>query len=68
VTLDETPIGIYAELEGEEAWIDETAKALGFLEADYITASYGALYLQWCEKQGVEPKHMCFQAPGRHSR
>jgi adenylate cyclase class 2 len=60
VTLDETPIGIYAELEGEEAWIDQTASALGFGEADYITASYGALYLRWCEEQALAPEHMRF--------
>ena len=61
VTLDETPIGIYAELEGSEKWIDSTARILGIVDKDYITASYGALYLQWCERQGLEPGHMCFR-------
>jgi adenylate cyclase, class 2 len=60
VTLDETPIGVYAELEGEESWIDDTARALGFGEADYITASYGALYVKWCEEQAIAPEHMRF--------
>lgn len=60
VTLDETPIGVYAELEGEEEWIDETARSLGFAEQDYITASYGALYVKWCEEQAVAPEHMRF--------
>jgi adenylate cyclase class 2 len=62
VTLDETPIGTYAELEGDEDWIDETAKGLGFQEADYITASYGALYLKWCEEQAIAPEHMRFDS------
>lgn len=48
VMLDETPIGPFLELEGPAAWIDRTAKLLGFTEADYITASYGAL---WAEKR-----------------
>src|SRR5262249_6480833 len=42
--LDETPIGVYLELEGTPHWIDRTARLLGFGEADYITASYGRLY------------------------
>ena len=61
VTLDETPIGIYAELEGTEKWIDSTAKTLGIADTEYITASYGALYLQWCEREGVAPEHMRFR-------
>ena len=42
--LDETPIGPFLELEGPAAWIDRTARLLGFSEADYLTASYGALW------------------------
>ena len=30
-TLDETPIGVYMELEGPAQWIDRTAKMLGFI-------------------------------------
>lgn len=61
VTLDETPIGIYAELEGTEKWIDSTAKTLGIVDTDYITSSYGALYLRWCEREGIDPTHMRFR-------
>lgn len=46
VTLDQTPIGNYLELEGAARWIDSTAAKLGFTEADYITSSYGRLYLE----------------------
>ena len=46
--LDETPIGTFLELEGPAAWIDRTARVLGFTENDYLTASYGAL---WAERQ-----------------
>lgn len=59
-TLDETPIGTFLELEGRPAWIDRTARALGFTEADYVTASYGRLYLDWCRRQGRAPGHMVF--------
>jgi adenylate cyclase, class 2 len=59
-TLDETPVGIYVELEGTAAWIDRTARRMGFGERDYITASYARLYLQWCEQNGVKPSNMVF--------
>jgi adenylate cyclase class 2 len=59
-TLDETPIGIYLELEGSPAWIDRTARRLGFGDRDYITASYGRLYLEWCQERGREPADMVF--------
>ena len=58
--LDQTPIGDFLELEGSPGWIDRTARALGYAPADYITASYGALYLVRCQARGVEPSHMVF--------
>jgi adenylate cyclase class 2 len=58
--VDETPIGVYLELEGSPAWIDRTARKLGFAEKDYITASYARLYTEWCEARGVEPTNMLF--------
>ncbi len=60
VMLDETPIGPFLELEGPAAWIDRTAKLLGFTEADYITASYGAL---WAEKR--QPGDFVFPPRGK---
>jgi adenylate cyclase class 2 len=59
-TVDETPVGVYMELEGSPAWIDRTARNLGFTEKDYITASYARLYVEWCEMRGVEPGNMLF--------
>jgi adenylate cyclase class 2 len=61
-TLDETPIGVFMELEGPAAWIDETATRLGFHSNDYITASYISLYLAWCQEMEVKPGHMVFPA------
>jgi adenylate cyclase class 2 len=60
LTLDETPIGCYVELEGPPDWIDGVANQLGFSQADYITASYGSLYLAHCERAGVAPEWMVF--------
>jgi hypothetical protein len=45
---------------GSPEWIDYTASELGFSEADYSTKSYGALYIEFCERQGIEPQHMVF--------
>ena len=59
-TLDETPVGIYLELEGAPAWIDRMARHMGFAERDYITASYARLYLEWCAEKGVKPSNMVF--------
>jgi adenylate cyclase, class 2 len=61
-TLDETPIGIYLELEGAPAWIDRSARRLGFAESDYSTASYGSLYLDYCRGRGLQATHMTFPA------
>ena len=60
VTLDETPIGVFLELEGPPQWIDRTARRLGFAERHYITASYGRLYLEWCKDRKCKPGNMVF--------
>lgn len=59
--LDETPIGVYLELEGAPGWIDRTARRLGFGESAYIIASYGSLYGDYCAELGVEPSDMTFE-------
>jgi adenylate cyclase class 2 len=59
-TLDETPIGVFMELEGGARWIDQMARKLGFAESAYITLSYSALYLAWCKEHNVTPTHMVF--------
>ncbi len=64
-TLDETPVGVYLELEGTPQWIDRTARRLGFQESDYITASYGRVYLDWCKANGCKPGDMTFTNGGR---
>lgn len=62
ITLDETPIGTFLELEGPGDWIDGTAAALGFTPDDYILESYGRLYISDCQRRGVEPGNMVFQS------
>lgn len=62
VLLDETPIGNYLEIEGSPRWIDSTARLLGFSTDDYITRSYGFLYLAWCRERRMSPGDMLFTA------
>lgn len=51
--LDETPVGIYLELEGPTDAIDRVAKELGFSHRDYITKSYLMLHIESCRRNGV---------------
>lgn len=62
VTLDETPIGDFLELEGPGDWIDKTAQLLGFTRDEYVLESYGRLYLAHCERLGLQPSHMVFSS------
>lgn len=61
LTIDETPIGNYLELEGPPEWIDDWARRLGYSEQDYITVSYGRLYAAHCARQGIAPGDMVFE-------
>ena len=65
VTIDETPIGNFLEIEGDPQWIDATAAELGFTPAQYVTASYGSLYRKHCEDHGQKPSDMVFNATHR---
>lgn len=68
-TVDETPIGVFLELEGKPGWIDRTARALGYEENDYITASYARLYIEWQESRGRPATNMLFSVSAlRHHR
>jgi adenylate cyclase, class 2 len=62
VLLDETPIGNFLELEGTPRWIGRTARRLGFSKADYITGSYGSLYMLYCREHGIHRKDMLFKS------
>jgi adenylate cyclase class 2 len=61
IELDETPIGTFLELEGPIAAIDRAARLLGYSRSDYITATYGSLYLAGCRRRARKPGDMVFQ-------
>jgi adenylate cyclase, class 2 len=60
LVIDETPIGVYAELEGPTAWIDETLASLDVDASTCITESYGKLFLAWKERTHSEATNMTF--------
>lgn len=61
VVLDETPIGNFGEIEGPPRWIDRTARALDVKPADYLTASYVYLFLEWKRRTGNPAQNMTFK-------
>lgn len=66
IDLDETPIGVFLELEGSRVDIDWAAKALGYSKSDYITASYFELYAARCSKRRLKVTNMVFQKKKNH--
>jgi adenylate cyclase, class 2 len=58
--LDETPVGIFLELEGKPVEINRTARALGFASKDYIRATYWTLYAADCRRRHRKPRNMLF--------
>ena len=60
MAVDETPVGVFVELEGGDAAIHETARALGRAPADYITDSYRFLFLQNRDANGLAGPDMVF--------
>jgi adenylate cyclase class 2 len=62
VEFDETPAGVFLELEGFPGAIDRMARRLGYAPADYITRSYAALHFEECRRRGVRAGDMVFGA------
>lgn len=60
VVIDETPIGLFGEIEGTARWIDKTARTLAIEPADYITRSYGDLFLDWKKRTRSRAQQMTF--------
>lgn len=61
VVVDKTPIGNFGEIEGPARWIDRTAKLLDISPADYITLSYGELFVEWKQRTKSAAKEMTFR-------
>jgi len=59
--LDETPIGLFAELEGDRSAVLALAREVGIDEASFIADSYPILYLKLREKDPSLPPDMVFR-------
>jgi adenylate cyclase class 2 len=60
LVLDETPIGVWAELEGQPAWIDRMLEQLGVAPELRSTESYGKLFLRWKAETGSPAENLTF--------
>jgi len=60
VAIDETPVGVFVEIEGTEHGIAEMTNALGRTSSDYIVDSYRSLFLQHREQNGLRGSDMVF--------
>lgn len=58
--LDETPIGDFAELEGDPHWIDQALDRLGIARDLCFTDSYGRMFLDWKQRSGSLAENMTF--------
>ncbi|MGD0648088.1 MAG: class IV adenylate cyclase [Acidobacteriaceae bacterium] len=60
LVLDETPIGVWAELEGPPAWIDTMLEKLSIAPELRTIESYGRLFLRWKEVTGSPAENLTF--------
>ena len=63
VAIDETPVGVFVEIEGGEDGITAMAEALGRRPDDYILDSYRGLFLSCRETLGLTGTDMVFDSP-----
>lgn len=64
VAVDETPVGVFVEIEGTETGIETMAAALGRTPADYIVDSYRGLFLQLRDEFGLHGRDLVFAQTG----
>ncbi len=60
VAIDETPVGVFVEIEGSERGIEEMTRTLGRSPSDYILDSYRALFLHYRDAHGLAGPDMLF--------
>lgn len=58
LTIDETPMGIFVEIEASPETIAVTTMALGRTPNEYILESYQRLYAAWADEHGQSGQAM----------
>jgi len=60
VAIDETPVGVFVEIEGSEHGISTMAESLGRGPGDYLLDSYRGLFLKYRDARGLSGSDMLF--------
>jgi len=60
VAVDETPVGVFVEVEGEEHGILEATRALGLTPDDFVLDSYRSLFMEHRRAHGLPATDMLF--------
>ena len=61
IAVDETPAGVFVEIEGGDRGIVDMAEALGRAPADYLLDSYRRLWMDACLSRGLPVTDMLFE-------
>ena len=64
IAVDDTPIGVFVEIEGDETAIHGLAARLGFAPTDYVTSSYRALFMATASAAAGAPDMLFPSAAG----
>lgn len=65
IEFDETPVGQFLELEGNMGSIDRASRLLGYSRFDFMTWTYGELYIADCRRRGIKRANMIFSSTGQ---
>jgi adenylate cyclase class 2 len=63
ITVDDTPMGVFVEIEGPPDQIPSVTARLGLTTADFVLESYATLWRRWCESHGQRMGDMLFDTP-----
>jgi adenylate cyclase class 2 len=60
LAIDETPVGVFVEVEGGEQGIADVTRLLGLSEHDYVLDSYRGLFVEHRRMRGLPATDMLF--------
>ena len=64
IAIDETPVGVFVEIEGGEQGIVDSAEALGRGPSDYLLDSYRGIFMEHRRAHGLPATDMLFEDDG----
>lgn len=60
IAVDETPVGVFVEVEGSEQGVTDAVRALGRGPGDYLLDSYRCLFMEYRRARGLPDTDMLF--------